>query len=188
MKDTLRKHYDKLNSQERMSLLMEAMERLDETELTTLVGSDPVKYLVRESWWEMSKIFTIAIHVTMNLTENVLHFVIRTNYSLSRMKDAPEFPDSIDKNFRAKLKAWEDEQRETNLFMEAAERFKVRGKATWNAFKTVCREKGYDPEKVLACAHCEKPILFEYLEKDEDEADKDLESELIKSFRSLWGA
>ncbi len=188
MRDTLRKHYDKLNSQERMSLLMEAMERLDDTELTTLVGSDPVRYSVRESWWEMSKLFSIALHVTMNLTENVLHFVIMTNHYVSRMKDAPKFPDSKDKDFKAKLKVWENEQRETNTFMEAAERFKSRGKAVWNAFKTVCREKGYDPEKVLACTHCEKPILFEYLEKDEDEADKDLENQLTKSFRSIWGA
>nr|MDA8112534.1 hypothetical protein [Nitrospiraceae bacterium] len=144
--DKLRKHYDVLSHRERLALLMEAMEREDETEMRSLWQTVPVKTF-RLSDPAFTGAFEGMMDVAMVLSGIARDCTIRLLLLLLERErhktDPPE----------------EDEEKKLLKTLDAVERVQAQGKGAMRAFETICREHGFDKKKVLAASHCPLPDL-----------------------------
>ena len=186
--DKLRKHYDVLSHRERLALMVEAMEREDEGEMRSLWQTLPVK-TYRLSDPEFTESFEGMMDVAMVFSGLAKEYVITylILFSGVRMLELTDFPKGSDPDFKEKLAVWEEKTKKLNKITDALERTQAEGKGAMRAFETICRENGFDPEKVLAASHCTIPDIFQdFIIENKTDPDQKTTDDLLAAFRKRW--
>lgn len=85
------------------------------------------------------------------------------------------------------MAAWEEKTQKLDKIMDALERTQAEGKGAMRAFETICREHGFDCEKVLAASHCTIPDIFQdFIIENKTDPDQKATDNLLAAFRKRW--
>jgi len=192
MSDKIRKLYDVLTPDERLVLFIEAMANQDELEVQALAERCPKKnYTCRDLAFSrpLEEMFDGAHVVVIEIQKFTITYLLG-GFILAQVR-YPEVTLSgkTGKEIDADMQTWREEHKKATFYLEGMTEAVRQAKAIWNAWKTVCREKGLEPEKVLAAAQCPLPSVFtEMMMSAETDADKEAEENFLEALRSLWTA
>lgn len=189
MNDRIRKHYNVLTNQERLSLMLEAMENFSENEgeIDALWKTIPSKnyQLSCPTFREEYQGMLFVVMSFVDHAKDCLIDYMTLSLGLKILPD-PLFPDSKAPDFKKKLAQWEDENRKISKILTMMEERQSEAKAIWNAFQMVCQERGFDPEKVLVATHHPLNLLRECLLTGDSEPYPEVESKFLASYRKIW--
>ncbi len=165
--DKLRRHYDTLTPTERIALIVEAFGKGDETELESLGRTCPQYHYKAKDMDVVRGLEAMfdVVHVTViEIQDYIITYLLITN--------------ALDKDGGLPWeKAIEGRNIAASLIL-----------TTWNAFRTVCKDHGLEPEKVLEAAKCPLPDAFEIILKlhPHMEPNEKIGTQLLEAFRSVW--